>query len=244
MYERPWAMIYLHIGTHKTGSKSLQRFLCDHRDHLRSTGYAFYRGFERNMNNHVELHLACLRETRDSFARLRWPHLGGTAYRAKTAAAVRRFLEERETAHAVFSNEDLCLLRFEDELADLHEMLSVTSEEIRVVLYLRKKADFLRSYNWQLQCNPERQPSDDPRSALYVEEDSWLADYDALVAGFARAFGPASMQIIDYDAARNRTDGIIGAFQEALLLPPDARRSGAGYLLNASTTHHPGQPKN
>jgi len=234
-------MIYLHIGTHKTGSKSLQQFLSDQRDHFRRAGYAFYRGFERNPNNHVELHLACLRDDRDSFARLRWPHLRGPGYRSKTAEVIACFLEERGAAHAIFSNEDLCLLRYEDELSALRDMLSATGEEIRIILFLRNKTDFIRSYTWQLQCNPERQPSDDPRSALYVKSDTWLADYDDLVAAYAQAFGRGSMQIIDYDEARTREGGIIEAFQEALLLPPEKRRCGAGYLLNVSKTHHPNQ---
>jgi hypothetical protein len=234
-------MIYLHIGTHKTGSKSLQQFLSDNRDHFQRAGYTFYRGFERNPNNHVELHLACLRDERDSFARLRWPDLRGPGYRSKTTEAIKCFLAERDAAHAIFSNEDLCLLRYEDELSALREIVSASGEEIRIILFLRNKADFLRSYTWQLQCNPERQPSDDPRSALYVKSDSWLADYGALVAAYAQAFAPASMQIIDYDEARTREGGIIEAFQEALLLPPEKRRCGAGYLLNVSKMRHPNQ---
>ncbi len=237
-------MVYLHIGTHKTGSKSLQQFFCDNRDHFQKAGYAFYRGFERNPNNHVELHLACLRDDRDSFARLRWPHLRGPGYRLKTTETIRLFLEERDAAHAVFSNEDLCLLRYEDELSMLRDMLAATGEEIRVILFLRNKTDFLRSYTWQLQCNPERQASGDPRSALYIKEDSWLADYDALVAAYARAFGSASVQIIDYDAARTCKGGIIEAFQEAIMLPLEKRRAGTGYLLNVSQTHRLKQSAN
>jgi len=48
-------MIFLHIGTHKTGSKSLQRFLFDHTAQLAASGYDLYKGSHKNPTNHREL---------------------------------------------------------------------------------------------------------------------------------------------------------------------------------------------
>lgn len=163
-------MIYLHIGTLKTGSKSIQKFLSDHRVHLLSHGYTFYCGCCPNQNNHSELHLATLRDNRDSLGRNKWPEKCGEKYMQQISLRVQGFLRNRNTPHAVFSNEGLSLLRYPDELDRLARMMN--NEEVKIILYLRRKHDFLRSYRQQILKVPGRHPSNDPTSSLYVANDS------------------------------------------------------------------------
>ena len=44
--------LYLHIGTYKTGSTSIQQFSSDHSEYFRRQGIAFYRG-QFDACNHV-----------------------------------------------------------------------------------------------------------------------------------------------------------------------------------------------
>lgn len=52
--------IYLHIGTHKTGTTSIQNYLQDNIELLPASGIDFYQGFYID-NNHVEINLAALK---------------------------------------------------------------------------------------------------------------------------------------------------------------------------------------
>ena len=58
----------VHIGTHKTGSTSLQRWLFQNKDLLKSKGYQLYEG-AYILDNHIELYLAAMRYERDSFGK-------------------------------------------------------------------------------------------------------------------------------------------------------------------------------
>lgn len=55
----------VHIGTHKTGTTSIQNFLWQRREWLRDHGYAFYQGMHIG-DNHAELHASAMRAHRNS----------------------------------------------------------------------------------------------------------------------------------------------------------------------------------
>ena len=64
--------IFLHIGTHKTGSTSIQNYLFEHEEQLRLDGIALYRGVYKK-HNHIELYLGSMRYDRDSIAKQKRP---------------------------------------------------------------------------------------------------------------------------------------------------------------------------
>ena len=225
-------MIYLHIGTLKTGSKSIQKFLGDNREHLLNYGYSFYRGCCPNENNHSELHLATLRDDRDSLGRQKWTERRGEEYKQQILLRVQKFIRNRKTPQAIFSNEGLSLLRYSDELDRLAEMMD--GDNLRIVLYLRNKKDFLRSYTNQICKVRGRHPLKDPNSALYVAPDSWLVDYKKLIEVYSTRFGRQNIIIKNYDHERSETGNILNSFQDALELPLEAKRNPSDYWLNAS----------
>ena len=227
-------MIFLHIGTPKTGSKSIQSALADHAERLRALGYSLYRGTHKDGSNHVELHLATLREACETLSRLKWPWARGDAYRREVAERVARFLHERETPHAVFSNEGLAFLRHPDELQWLQAMLSVAGDAVRIILYLRNKDDFLRAYEAQIRKVPGRAPATDPRSALYLGTDAWITDYPALIDAYADCFGREALTVLDYDREVAVHGSVLPSFQRALGLPPLTIRRLDRYFLNRS----------
>ena len=215
-------MIFLHIGTHKTGSKSLQRFLLDHHAELAARGYDLYSGCYQNPTNHRELLVASLRFGRDSFTTHNEPaRVADGGHFVEIAAHVQKFLKNSRHPHQIFSSEDLSHLRFPEEFARLKALLNVPPSEICVIVYLRNKDDFRRSYCHQIEQRRGRSISDDPDSAFYVEDDSWLFDYDSLVARYRQQLG-CKVIAIDYDAAVADRGNIIPSFLDVLGVPGDA----------------------
>lgn len=226
--------IYLHAGTHKTGTKSLQSLLSDNRGMLMDAGYDLYTGCHRNPRNHTELHLASLRKDRDSFSTHRLPgFLRDDSYHEHVKRHVARFLSGTKCRHQIFTNEDLSYLRHADEFSRLRSLFG-TSAEIHVLLVFRNKSDFIRSYIAQI-MKFGFSPSSNPQSALYVDADSWLMDYDALISGFKNDFG-ASVSVIDYDKSVESEGTVLPAILRTMGVDPTAVL-GTGRFLHRSPAH-------
>ena len=211
--------IYLHAGTHKTGSKSFQSLIAESRDDLAALGYDVFRGTHRNPRNHTELHLASQRLNRDSLAKHNWPDMIlGPEYEERVRQSVQSFLDASSMPHQVFSNEDLAFLRYPDELARLLHLFQRPPEDFVVVIVLRDRNDFRDSFRRQILKKSGRLPSSNPASALYVETDSWLLHYDALVEAFRQAFG--QVRIVGYDEAVSRDGSVLPALLRAIDVDP------------------------
>jgi hypothetical protein len=224
--------LYLHIGTHKTGSTSLQRWLNQQRNWLLQHHFSYYRGLHFP-NNHIECYLAAMRLNRDSFARQAIGEFSAHYY-AEVKQRLAIFAAQQPQQHKIISTEGLSLLRFEDELVLLKDLLSVFKADIKIILYLRDKSSYLASYRAQLAKKPGRLPSNEFWSALYVAEDTWLTDYDSLIKAYAGAFGMENLTIIDYDQQMAEYGDIIPAFVNALNLPlsPELQQSMQAFRLN------------
>jgi len=225
-------MIYLHIGTSKTGSKSLQKFLDDHREELHECGWAFYRGFLKNGSNHTELHLATVRETCETIGRLKWPEAKGDDYRKKIAAKIKDFLKEKIPPNAIFSNEGLSFLREPEELKKLSDMLNVLNDQIKVIVYIRNKSDFISSYKDQILKNKGRSLSKNPKSALYLGEDAWVANFNPLIQVYQNQFGKENVLVLNYDIELEKRGSVLPSFVKALDLPEDFVIKNNNYHLN------------
>jgi hypothetical protein len=227
--------LIVHVGTHKTGSTSLQRFLLDHALDVSRKGVEVYRGEFRDAN-HIELHLAAMRGERDSFAKLGiCKHVTIDAgYRRHVSDRVQAFIGSCHEPRIVFTSEDLCWLRHDDEIDRLRTILGVGHGEVKVVLYLRNKLDFLRSYTAQIHKVPGRMPSNDRSSTLYVEPDSWLVDYDALVATYQRGFGAGNVAVINYDHEMRTVGNVIPSFLKVLGLDAADELDFSSYFLNTT----------
>lgn len=233
--------LYLHIGTHKTGSTSLQRFLQEHLQLLTDQSYAFYQG-THIPENHIELYLAAMRSERDSFAKQsQGETVSGENYFDEIKLRIKSFFNEYNGFNAIFSTEGLSLLRYPDEICRLKEILGTHSKKIKIILYLRNRKDFLESYRKQLRKVPGRVPSKEYSSALYVEDDTWLIDYDQLIEVYAASFGREAISVIDYDEQMRTRGNIIPSFIEQLniLLPKDTEIALNTYNLNRTLDHRP-----
>ena len=226
--------VLVHIGTHKTGSTSIQEFLRDHNDDLLATvGASFPEGF-LIPGLHSELPLLSIRAGRSWSARIRFPETQTATWLAAAERHVRSRVQSTDFEVLVYSHEDLSYLRFDDEFVRLRELFA--PRDVTVVVVLRDKTDFLRSYREQLSAMGF-EPSDDPTSFAYVEPDSWLLDYDALLNGCRRAFGAEHVEVLDYDELVVADRSVIPAVAGLLGIERTSLPPLDGYFFNRAGAH-------
>jgi hypothetical protein len=223
--------IVLHVGTHKTGSTSLQHFLYDHRDTLLASHGIDYPPGLVIPASHAELPLLAIRSGRMWPARLRFPETQDPRWLAAAAAHVREVLTNARQPVSVLSHEDLSYVRYDDELADLRSVLG--DRPARVVVFLRDPERFLTSYRAQLVATGFP-VSDDPTSFAYVERGSWLVDHASLLAAYRSAFGPENVEVIDYEEVVQRDGSVIPTFAALLGIQRSSLPVLDGYFLNRS----------
>ena len=195
----------VHIGTHKTGSTSLQYWLAQNAQHLESRyGFGVYRPIHPNGR---ELALWCANPDRQIPTIREIPEWQSHKWRTESFGHMRSEIE-RDTDTLVASNETLCLLRTNDELERLRELFS--PRHIEIVLVTRRPDEFLRSWREQLTRDGFSE-SNDPSSFAYLASDSWLVDYEEILRVYRRVFGDDQVHHVDYDAALARDSSIIPA---------------------------------
>lgn len=210
--------IYLHIGTHKTGSTAIQRCVHENLAALLVSGVDSY-GRVAGKANHSEVYLAVMNKDRDSFAKLRSGKNYGEKFRRKTQEAVSSFIECSAAKKLLFSTEGLSLLRFDEELSSLRSLLNADENDVEVIVYIRDRLSFLRSYRQQILKDPGRNFSTDKMSVLYAADDSWIADFDTLLRVYSRHF--SAVTALDYDAEMDAGNGnIIPSFLRAIGVDP------------------------
>jgi hypothetical protein len=225
--------IVLHVGTHKTGTTSIQMFLRDHNDDLLAAANAHYPSGFLLPVVHTELPLVAIRPDRMWPARLRFPE----TERASWQAAAREHIRAQvagDHEQLVYIQEDLSYVRFDDEferLCDLFEGRTVT-----VVVFLRDRTEFMRSYRSQLE-GTGFELSEDRSSFAYVHDDSWLLDYDILLDGYRRWFGRDNVEVIDYEQVMHADGTVIPSFAEVLGIARSSLPDIDHYRLNPTGTH-------
>ena len=226
--------VVLHVGTHKTGSSSLQQLLRDQDAGLLATAGVSYPPGYLLPTLHADLPLLVMRPERMWPARIRFPETQRAGWQAAAEAHVRRQVRATPRRTLLYSHEDLSYVRHDDELHRLRDLFA--GVEVNIVVILRDRAAFLRSYREQMEATGFP-ASDDPTSFAYVEPDSWLVDYEALVGAYRRGFGEENVEVLDYDAIVGRDGSVIPAFAERLGIERTALPPLEPYFLNRSGMH-------
>ncbi len=195
----------VHIGTHKTGSTSLQYWLTHNASQLEAHyGFGVYRPIHPNGR---ELALWCANPDRQIPTIREIPEWQSPTWRTPSFGHMRSEIE-RDVDTLVASNETLSLLRTPDEVERLRELFA--PRRVEIILVTRRPTDFLRSWREQL-IRDGFSESSDPTSFAYLNADSWLVDYDEILQSYRHVFGDDHVHHVDYDAALSRDSSIIPA---------------------------------
>jgi len=175
----------IHIGQHKTGTTSIQHYLQKYRQPLAEAGLYVpdtLLGFTNP--SHFLLNVFALDADRESTAKILLRDAVEPAFYDTLEVRLRDDIarhyaraEALDCKDIIWSNEGLYLLNSETEYQRLNTLFAEHSQQTVCLCCFRDKTTYLESYRKQLQ-SLNLSLSNDPHSTRYLEEDSWLVDYD------------------------------------------------------------------
>jgi hypothetical protein len=230
MTQPPNCQIILHIGTHKTGSTSIQNYLMHNQEQLRRNGFVFLCGPTGKPNFKEIFHAACAPQRRHLLA-LRHPEV---LKRMWIKFGLKRFIAKHVRENlglcTIISSELLSLLRLPEEIEKLGSLFPATAK-FKIILCLREKPDFLESMKRQLRAQ-DITLSKQQNNSNYVEPDSWLVDYDSILRAFRQL--SADIQVIDFSREQKNGGNIIVPFMAALGVADTVNPAELPYLNRRS----------
>jgi hypothetical protein len=219
----------VHIGTHKTGTKSFQRWANTNRDALLEQ-HDIYVVRGMFIESNLALPLLCTRPDRNTPALIANPD----ARLPECRAAMREHVAAQVANDAsvlLSSAEDLSLLRHPDEVEALVEILA--PREVRVSVCLRDPEQYLRAYRSQMDRLGQHESSY-PSAHTYYGPDTWLTRWDDMLATWRRVLGAESVTSFSYEEAMAEHGSSIPGLLESFDLPVDELPSWRGYRENVT----------
>ena len=208
--------VFLHIGTEKTGTTSLQNFLTANRDVLIGSGI-LYPGTLGKKSNHVKLAIYAANRTRGLGARIGLKDDNDLVrFRNRTQAA---FLEEvamRQPDKIILSNEHChSRLRTIEEIERVRYLLEKLTGRPKVVIYFRRQDRMAVSfYTTRLIAGHA------PKTILPVSGmPSYYYDFLSIFENWARVFGPENIIPRIYRRDVDRSWDIVEDLRDLASLP-------------------------
>lgn len=198
----------IHIGQHKTGTTSIQKYLYDHRLYLMQLGvYVPHYFFKKMGANHFHLNVYSLNSNRSSPAKDAMMRVNSNEKYGKIVSSTKTEVQKIYSAaknagceKVIWSNEGLFLLNTVEEYIRLVDLFRDYSDVIEVVCCFRDKSEFMESYKMQLDKQGIEFSSVED-SYRYVESDSWLLNYEEKEKLLRKVFD--SCLIFSYDQHDN-----------------------------------------
>ncbi len=211
----------VHIGLPKAGSTAFQTALLRHRDLLIAQGVRplIYEGRPDQRapaTRSLDLAALVVRPELDAWFRLAVPETHLAAFQRRSRASVLAQVSSPEPV-LVASMEDLCLIRNEDEVQRLVELME--PRQLHVVLVLRDAPSYRRSLIGQLAKSRLPTWSPEPDSCLNVAPESWLFDQEALLNLLETELGSHAVTVVDYDQSVQLENSVVPALWRACGLP-------------------------
>ncbi len=228
---------FVHIGTEKTGTTTIQEFLHQNSRLLGARGYHFPR--TPGLRNHLKLAAyaqdSARRNDLNQFFKLN-DKTAIDAFRTRLKADLTKEVQSKNAPHVIFSNEH-CSSRLTRprEIEALRDLLLSFSSDIRIIVYLRRQDDFLLS---RYSTNIKAGGTEDIRipNANTIEN---LYDYAAILDKWAAVFGKDNIIVRPFETSQMAGRNLIADFSNVLGLtiddgfkiPEDKNRSLDVYTL-------------
>lgn len=229
-------LVYLHLGTHKTGTTAIQAYFADHTKELRRNGIVFLQprvllsdqaGTKRRRNSDLFAEYF-LREELVTGTRFQARSVEVLQARAETAAAsIKHVILNTDFEHYFISTESFCLMRTTQEQARLQAYFDYLDCKVQPIVVFRNEADWRQSFNAQLarfdyaNCHAT---VPDPRHRM---DSDWYYNTKEII-DFWTAF--ARPEVISYDQEMLAEGSIIPSMFRTLgMTPPGDYRE---YILN------------
>jgi hypothetical protein len=204
--------LYLHIGTEKTGTTAIQRFMADNRARLRDAGVLY----PETLGDGSQKALTVLGQDKD-VSRSLWRLVGiSSAAELDTLENNVRAgleLEMRAGFSKIVLSSEHCSsrLREESEVGRLRDFLEPIFDRIRIVVYLRRQDDFLlSSYSTSVKTGHTHLLSLPGPKGMHRRYD-----FDALLSRWAKSFGRENIICRKYERASLVGGDILDDFMDA-----------------------------
>jgi len=208
----------VHIGTEKTGTSSIQKFLYQNRRKLRSYGFHFLQSAGK-LNNQA-LPAFCIREDRvdDFFLNqgIETIEERNDARRAFTAEFEAELESLSSSIHTVLiSSEHFhSRIRTEEEMDNVHAFLSRYFDEIKIVCYLREQGATCASYySTSLKTG---QPTSFMDFMLRCGPRNYYFNYLDMLANWERCFGLDALDVALFDKEHFERGDLLEDFAKRL----------------------------
>ncbi len=200
---------YIHIGTHKTGSTSIQYFLFKNRNKLKEQGFLYPLSGIPKKNLFGQHHLAA------AFLE-NWqlntynPNAGGWE---EVISEANNFPDK----NIIISSENFCLPRF--DLEQIYKVKNYLSQyTVKIVVYLRRQDNYLISqYRQFIGANKY---SDSFQQ--FISEQKWLIDYYKILQPWQQVFGTQNIIVRVFEPERFKND-LLDDFLDTIDYPQNRR---------------------
>jgi hypothetical protein len=222
------ATFYIHIGVHKTGTKSIQYTLFNNREKLLEHGINYL----RLESNHGPALISLLTERPHTYLRnvLRYvdtPEKAGL-YNASIKQQLTEELSNNRSRKVVISGEGLSSME-PGAFSRLKPMLDPYADAYRIIAYVRDPYEYANSATLQRVKNG------------YVlgaaDENVPLPDYRKRIGKFIERFGRDNVDIRVFDPRQFRGGSLVADFLDAIGEPAKLAESLETLRANESTSH-------
>ncbi|WP_460791576.1 hypothetical protein [Nocardioides maradonensis] len=206
--------VVLHIGTGKTGTSAIQRFLADHRGELAAGGVLYPRAMGPVRHTHLGHSAKLDQHLVGSLVWQRGGHTDPAAYRAHHETALVEEVREVRPDRVLFSDEGLYALG-PVALRRLREQLDRVARQRTVLVYLRPQDEHLVSrYQQSVKVGETATLAE-----FAARDHSDLYDYARRLAMWEEAMAPARVVVRPFQRDRFAGGTLIGDLVAAVDLP-------------------------
>lgn len=201
--------VVFHIGPHKTGTTSFQKYICDNEKFLREKGVVVYKPLFRAGCAANDIGISVLREgVIDDLYPGPWDASAGQFNypidKAQWQAAIRKRLADLflncDASTLLISSEHLSFIRTSREISLLRGLFPRYAQQSWQAIFVhRDETARWSSYSNQIsrsQLAEQQLVSSERNSWALLESNTWITDFDGMLAVWASA---ALVDIVPYD---------------------------------------------